>query len=62
MDWFSKTLMKYLNNQQSAQGICLQICDVFIPELGQSDKDDISMDQIASLLKPFMSTLALSSL
>ena len=45
---------------RSAQGICLQICDVFIPELGKTDKDGISMDNIAGLLSPFLSTLALS--
>jgi len=45
----------------SAQGVCLQICDVFVPELGKIDKDGITLDQLASLLKPFMTALAKSN-
>jgi len=42
----------------SAQGISLQICDVFVPELGKIDKDEITLEQIAELIKPFMNALA----
>jgi len=43
-------MQKLFLDAHSAQGIALQICDVFIPELGKVDKDGISMDQIGQLV------------
>lgn len=58
IDWLTGMLEKLFLDNLSAVGICLQITDVFIPELGKIDKDGISLDQIGSLLKPFMKALA----
>ena len=60
IDWLTGMLEKLFLDNLSAVGICLQITDVFIPELGKIDKDGISLDQIGSLLKPFMKALAQS--
>ena len=46
---------------RSSQGIALQICDVFIPELGKVDSNDISLTNISGLLDPFLQSLAKSS-
>lgn len=61
VSWLSALLEKLLLGDLSAQGISLQICDVFIPELGKVDKDGVTLDQIGALLKPFLKTLARSS-
>ena len=58
--WLHGLLDKLFKENLSAQGICLQISDVFIPELGKIDKDGISLDQISALLRPFMTALAKS--
>ena len=39
IEWYEKTMLRYLLDNLSAQGICLQICDIFIPELGKTDKE-----------------------
>lgn len=46
VEWLQALLQKLFMDILSAQGISLQICDVFIPELGKVDKDGISLDQI----------------
>lgn len=46
VEWLQGLLQKLFLDILSAQGISLQICDVFIPELGKVDKDGISLDQI----------------
>ena len=58
--WLHSLLDKLFQENASAQGICLQICDVFIPELGKVDKDSISLEQIGKLLRPFMTAMAKS--
>ena len=58
--WLQGLLTRLFLDSLSAQGVCLQICDVFIPELGKVDKDGISLDQLAALLQPFMTALARS--
>ena len=58
IEWLTSMLENLFLDNLSAVGICLQITDVFIPELGKIDKDGISLDQIGSLLKPFMKALA----
>ena len=58
MTWLQEVLNKLFGDSLSAQGICLQICDVFVPELGKIDKDGVSLDQIGSLLQPFLKALA----
>jgi hypothetical protein len=42
---------------EAAQGIALQICDIFVQELNNVDKD-ASLEQLASLLQPFLRSLA----
>lgn len=44
VQWLQGLLQKLFMDQLSAQGVALQICDVFIPELGKVDKDGISLD------------------
>ena len=60
VSWLTALLDKLFADNLSAQGICLQITDVFVPELGKIDKDGISLDQIGALLKPFLKALAQS--
>ena len=58
ISWLQGLLDKLFSDSLSAQGICLQITDVFVPELGKVDKDEITLDQIGALLKPFLKALA----
>lgn len=58
VSWLTGLMSKLFNDNLSAQGISLQICDVFVPELGKIDKDEITLEQIADLIKPFMHALA----
>ena len=44
LEWLQGVMQKLFLDNLSAQGICLQICDVFIPELGKVDKDGVSLD------------------
>jgi len=44
-----------------AQGVGLQITDVFVVELGKIDAKDISLETLAVLLKPFLTCMATSS-
>lgn len=60
LDWLQAQMDKLFKESLSAQGICLQISDVFIPELGKIDKDGLTLEQIAALLRPFLKTLAKS--
>lgn len=41
----------------AAQGLLLQIVDVFVPEIGKVD-NQISLTHLASLLSPFLHALA----
>ena len=44
VEWLQGILDKLFADSLSAQGISLQICDVFVPELGKVDKDGVSLD------------------
>lgn len=60
--WMSNLLSKrILLDDLAAQGIALQISDIFVLELGKIDSKTISMDQMAALLDPFMVTVARSN-
>ena len=61
VSWLQTLLDRLFADNLSAQGISLQITDVFVPELGKCDKDGITLDQIAALLKPFLNALSLSA-
>lgn len=50
ISWLSNIITKLLTDNLSAQGIALQICDVFIPELGKIDQEEITLEQIAALI------------
>ena len=45
------------SEKMTAQGLLLQIADVFLPELGKVD-NTVSLQTLATLLKPFLITLA----
>lgn len=42
---------------ESASGVALQICDIFVQELNKAD-DAISLEVISDLLDPFLKALA----
>ena len=54
-------MLETLTEKRSSQGIALQICDVFIPELGKVDSEQISLDQLSEVLKPFLLALGQST-
>ena len=39
LKWFEELMLETLTEKRSSQGIALQICDVFIPELGKVDSE-----------------------
>jgi hypothetical protein len=54
--WYQKTvfsLYKGQLNNESASGVTLQICDIFVQELNLVDSD-ISLETLAELLHPFL--------
>ena len=61
LKWYQETIYQVINGSQkqaeTAQGIALQICDIFVQELNNVDKD-ASLDQLAGLLQPFLRNLA----
>ena len=48
----------FLDENFVSKGIPLQICDVFLNELNNSDGAEISYESISILLEPFLKTLA----
>ena len=44
VQWLQGMLDKLFSDNLSAQGISLQIVDVFVPELGKIDKDGVTLD------------------
>lgn len=50
LKWFEDLILDTLLDKRGSQGIALQICDVFIPELGKVDSDLISLEQLSSVL------------
>lgn len=50
---------KFMKNPLRAQGIVLQIIDVFIPELGKVD-NQISLNNLSIILRPFLHLFASS--
>lgn len=60
--WMNEILLnRILLDDLAAQGIALQISDIFVVELGKIDSKNISMDQMAALLDPFMVTISRSN-
>ena len=59
--WLDQLLTKTMLDMRYSYGIALQICDVFIPELGKLDSENISLQSLSGLLKPFLSVLAKSN-
>ena len=58
--WYEQTMVRLFSTQSmgdSASGIALQICDIFVQELNKVDKH-INLDKMASVLKPFLELLA----
>lgn len=55
--WFADFLQKFMKDPLRAQGLLLQLTDVYIPELGKVD-NLISLNNLAQLLKPFLYLLA----
>lgn len=59
MEWYKKSLNKLFKDQviaDSATGIVLQICDIFITEVNKIDKE-ASLETLANLLEPFLIAL-----
>lgn len=48
----------YLNENEVSKGIPLQVCDVFLQELNKVDSENISFQNLAGLLQPFLSAIA----
>lgn len=64
MSWYQVLIKKlFLNSQKQANtatGIPLQICDVFLKEMNKVD-NLVSLDNLAAILDPFLGSLALIS-
>jgi len=64
MKWYQKLIKTlFLNSQKSANtatGIPLQICDVFLKEMNKVD-NLVSLDNLAAILDPFLASLSLIS-
>ena len=63
MAWYQNLVQKlFVKSEQegseTATGIPLQICDIFIPEMN-SVQPNASMEELAALLDPFLKTLGL---
>jgi hypothetical protein len=56
--WFDKVLCALMADSNTALGIPLQICDVFLPELCKVDGPSVSFEVIAQLIHPFLHTAA----
>lgn len=59
LNWLTEALGALFswNSNLNAQGLLLQICDVYIPELGKVD-EKVSFETLATLLTPFLHSLA----
>ena len=55
--WFSKLIKEWFLGVNTAQGLLLQITDVFIPEMGKVN-NKISLNDLAQLLEPFLHAMA----
>lgn len=60
VEWLVEVLARIFGDDNTAQGILLQISDVFLPELNKVDGPDLDMDMIAKLIQPLLNTLAKS--
>ena len=61
MTWYQSMLTKILLDSQdsalvTAQGIPLQICDIFLKEMNRVDSD-VSLDDLAQIIDPFLKAL-----
>jgi hypothetical protein len=70
VSWFTSMITRTIADTTSsnegnmgagAQGVALQITDVFVVELGKIDAKDISLETLAVLIKPFLTGMATSS-
>ena len=57
MVWFAKLIKDWFMQQNAAQGLLLQIVDVFVPEMGKVNSQ-ISLTNMAAFLDPFLHTMA----
>jgi hypothetical protein len=57
LNWFTDVVKKvFLSSQklaETAKGIPLQICDVFLKEMNKVD-NQVSLDNLAAILQPFL--------
>jgi len=58
LKWLDQVLSALLGDTNTALGIPLQICDVFLPELCKSDGPYIGFETIAQLINAFLHTAA----
>ena len=62
MEWYSKLLKDILigsqkSGQNTATGIALQICDVYVQEMNKTN-ENASLETLNGLLDPFLKCLA----
>jgi len=59
IEWLCDHLDELMSDAETAQGIPLQICDVFLPELCKVDSG-VSLVLLQKLLQPFLTALSMS--
>lgn len=60
IQWYQNSIYRLYKGQlssEAASGVTLQICDIFLQELNQTDSS-LSLERISDLLYPFMKALA----
>lgn len=59
LDWFKGIVQKlFMEETIISKGIPLQICDVFLSELNKVDAQEISNENLAAILEPFLHAVA----
>ena len=59
MDWFNEIIKNlFLEETIISKGIPLQVCDIFLQELNNVDREDLSCDNLSYLLDPFLYAMA----
>lgn len=57
MEWFCQLIGKWFSDNLTAQGLLLQMVDIFVPEMGKVN-NQISLTHLSKLLEPFLNALA----
>ena len=58
VQWYGELIKKlFLQDNTVSKGIPLQICDVFLQELNKVDAQEISNNDLSSILEPFLHSL-----